>query len=264
MKKCGFRKVVLGLSGGIDSALVAWIAAAALGPKQVLGVSMPSPYSSRGSLTDAKKLAEALGIGYRVHPITEVFESYKGALGLTGKGKVDLALQNIQARIRGNILMAISNREGHLVLSTGNKSELSVGYCTLYGDMAGGLSLISDVPKTLVYPLAREANRRKPAIPPAVFTKPPSAELAPGQKDQDDLPPYRVLDGILERYIERRMSPREIVAEGFSKKVVADVLHRLDANEYKRGQAAPGIRVTSKAFGYGWRVPITNRYRVTW
>ncbi|MCE9624255.1 MAG: NAD+ synthase [Deltaproteobacteria bacterium] len=262
MRKCGFSKAVVGLSGGIDSALTAWVAVRALGAKNVLGVSLPSEFSSPGSLADAKSLAAALKIEYRVYPIAPLYDQYRKTLGYEGKGKVDVALQNIQARIRGNVLMAISNREGYLLLSTGNKSELSVGYCTLYGDMAGGFALLSDVPKMLVYRLSRLANRIFPAIPRATFTKPPSAELAPDQKDQDDLPPYEVLDAILEGYIERRLSPEQIVAEGFSKKVVSDVLRRLDANEYKRQQAAPGIRVTSKAFGYGWRMPITNRYRV--
>lgn len=261
-RKCGFTRAALGLSGGIDSALTAWIAAAALGPRNVLGVSMPSPYSSPGSLVDAKKLAERLGIEYRVHPIGDVFAEYKKNLGFLRDKTVDKTLQNIQARIRGNILMAISNREGPLVLSTGNKSEMSVGYGTLYGDMAGGLALISDIPKTLVYRLSREANRRKNAIPKSCFTKPPSAELAPGQTDQDDLPSYEVLDGVLERYIEGRMDPKEIVAQGFDKKIVEDILRRLDANEYKRGQLPPGIRVTARAFGYGWRFPISSRYRV--
>ncbi len=262
MRKCGFQKAVIGLSGGIDSALTAWIAVRALGAKNLLGVSLPSEFSSQGSLNDARSLAKALKIEYRVYPIAPLYERFKGTLKFDGRGKVDTALQNIQARIRGNILMALSNREGRLLLSTGNKSELSVGYCTLYGDMAGGFAVISDVPKMLVYRLARLANRIQPAISRATFTKPPSAELAPGQKDQDDLPPYEILDGILERYIERRMSPEAIVADGFSKKTVADVLRRLDANEYKRQQAAPGIRVTGKAFGYGWRMPISSRYRV--
>jgi NAD+ synthase (glutamine-hydrolysing) len=263
MKKCNFNKAVIGLSGGIDSSLTAWIACAALGSKNVLGVSMPSPYSSKGSLTDAKKLAQSLGMEYRVYPITDLYDSYKQVLDYDEGKKVDVTLQNIQARIRGNILMALSNRESRLLLSTGNKSEMSVGYCTLYGDMAGGLAIISDVPKTLVYQLAKLANRRKPAIPRSVFSKAPSAELAPHQKDQDDLPSYEILDGILERYIERRMDPNAIVAEGFERKVVMDVLRRLDANEYKRGQAPPGIRITTKAFGYGWRFPITSRYRVS-
>lgn len=262
MRKCGFQKAVIGLSGGIDSALTAWVAVRALGAKNVLGVSLPSAFSSAGSLRDAKSLAEALKIEYRVYPIAELYDQYKTTLKFDGRGKIDTALQNIQARIRGNILMALSNREGRLLLSTGNKSELSVGYCTLYGDMAGGFAVISDVPKMLVYRLAKLANRIYPSIPRATFTKAPSAELAPDQKDQDDLPAYEVLDGILERYIERRMSPEAIVADGFPKTVVSDVLRRLDANEYKRQQAAPGIRVTSKAFGYGWRMPISNRYRV--
>ncbi|MFO1462285.1 MAG: NAD+ synthase [bacterium] len=262
MRKCGFTKAVVGLSGGIDSALTAWIAARALGPKNVLGISLPSEFSSPGSLKDAAALAKALRIGYRVYSIAPLYEQYRRTLGYDQGGKVDVALQNIQARIRGNILMAISNREGHLLLSTGNKSELSVGYCTLYGDMAGGFALLSDVPKTLVYRLAHLANRIVPAIPRATFTKPPSAELAPNQKDQDDLPPYEVLDAILERYIEGRQNPEQIVAAGYPRKTVVEVLRRLDANEYKRQQAAPGIRITSKAFGYGWRMPITNRYRV--
>lgn len=262
MRKCGFSKAVIGLSGGIDSALTAWIAARALGPKNVLGVSLPSPFSSAGSLRDAASLARALKIEHRTYPIGDLYAEYRGTLGYDGGKKVDTALQNIQARIRGNVLMAISNREGHLLLSTGNKSELSVGYCTLYGDMAGGLALLADVPKTLVYRLSRLANKIVPAIPKSSLSKPPSAELAPNQKDQDDLPPYEVLDGILERYIERRMLPEAIVAEGFSKKVVEEVLRRLDSNEYKRQQAAPCIRVTGKAFGYGWRMPISNQYRV--
>jgi NAD+ synthetase len=262
LRKCGFSKAVIGLSGGIDSALTAWIAARALGAKNVLGVSLPSPFSSPGSLRDAKALANALRIEHRVYPIGPLYEQYKTTLQYREKKKVDVTLQNLQARIRGTLLMAISNREGHMLLSTGNKSELSVGYCTLYGDMAGGFALLSDVPKTLVYRLSRLANKILPAIPRSTLTKPPSAELAPGQKDQDDLPPYEILDAILEGYIERHLSPEAIVAEGFPKRTVADVLRRLDANEYKRQQAAPGIRITSKAFGYGWRVPIANKYRV--
>ncbi|HCU24812.1 MAG TPA: NAD+ synthase [Deltaproteobacteria bacterium] len=261
MRKCGFQRVVVGLSGGIDSALTAWIAARALGPKNVLGISMPSEFSSKGSLADAKALAAALNIEYRIYPIHELYRNYQNTLHYAA-APVDVALQNIQARIRGNLLMALSNREGRLLLSTGNKSELSVGYCTLYGDMAGGFALLSDVPKTLVYQLARLANRLQRAIPPSTLRKAPSAELAPHQKDSDDLPPYPVLDAILERYIEKRMSAAQIIRDGFEKATVLKVLRRLDNNEYKRRQAAPGIRVTSKAFGYGWRMPISSLYRV--
>ncbi len=262
MRKCGFSKAVIGLSGGIDSSLTAWIAREALGGENVLGVSMPSKFSSPGSLTDAKALAKHLKIQHRLLPIHELYEAYRNTLGFPSEKNVDVTLQNIQARIRGNLLMALSNREGRIVLTTGNKSEISVGYCTLYGDMAGGFSVLADVPKTLVYRLARVANRRKKAIPPAVFRKPPSAELAPGQLDEDNLPPYEILDDILSAYIEKQLSPKEIVARGHDKKTVLEVLRRLDANEYKRGQAPPGIRITNKAFGYGWRVPISSRYRV--
>jgi len=261
MRKCGFDKVVIGLSGGIDSALTACIAVQALGPKKVLGVSMPSPYSSTGSVKDAQQLAENLRISFRIYPINELFGSFKDTLQYNHSQKVDVALQNIQARIRGNLLMALSNREGYLLLSTGNKSEMSIGYCTLYGDMAGGFSVLSDVPKTLVYRLARAINRRQKVIPSSIIQKPPSAELAPGQVDQDDLPPYEVLDDILSSYIEGQLSPRQIVKRGHAKKVVLDVLRRLDSNEYKRRQAPPGIRITAKAFGYGRRVPISSRYR---
>ncbi len=262
MEKCGFSRVLVGLSGGIDSALTAWIATQVLGPQSVLGVSMPSPYSSEGSVRDARRLAEALGIEFRVYPISELYYDYLKILHEDASGKIDTPLQNIQARIRGNLLMALSNREGRLLLSTGNKSEMSVGYCTLYGDMAGGFAVLSDVPKTLVYKLSREANRRFPAIPKSTLTKAPSAELAPGQKDQDELPDYAILDDIIESYVEKQLTPREILAKGYSKKVVFDVLRRLDANEYKRSQAAPGIRITSKAFGYGRRVPLSSRYRI--
>ena len=262
MKKCGFQKVVLGLSGGIDSALTAWIAVAALGARNVLGLSMPSNYSSPGSIKDAESLAKALGIEFRIHPIKNLYQDYLQALHFDRDTKIDVAMQNIQARIRGNLLMAVSNREGRLLLTTGNKSELAVGYCTLYGDMAGGLAVISDVPKTMVYRLAKLANRRKQAIPRATFTKPPSAELAPNQKDQDDLPPYEILDAILQAYLEEQQTPAEIVARGFAKQTVLDVIRRLDRNEYKRFQMPPGLRVTGKAFGEGRRVPITSGYRV--
>lgn len=262
MAKCGFRRAVIGLSGGIDSALTAWIASQAIGSKNVLGVSMPSPFSSPGSVQDARSLAKNLKIEFRILKIAELYEEFKKTLGFTKDKKVDVTLQNIQARIRGNLLMALSNREGRLLLSTGNKSEMSVGYCTLYGDMAGGFSVLVDVPKTLVYRLAKIANRRKKAIPLSSIRKPPSAELAPGQRDQDDLPPYEILDDILEAYVEEQLSPSEIVARGHSKPVVSRVLQMLDNNEYKRMQAPPGIRITTKAFGYGRRVPISSRYRV--
>lgn len=257
VRKCGFQKVVLGLSGGIDSALTAVIAAEALGAENVTGVAMPSPYSSEGSVTDAQALADHLGIRFEKYPIASVYESYRNLFGRSGAP--DLADENIQARIRGNILMALSNRHRYLVLSTGNKSEIAVGYCTLYGDMSGGMSVISDVPKTMVYEVARYAQSLKPAIPEATFTKPPSAELKPNQTDQDTLPPYDILDAILKAAIEENKSEDEIAALGFQADVVADVLRRVKQNEYKRRQAAPGIKVTSKAFGIGRRYPIARR-----
>jgi len=262
MKKCGFQKVALGLSGGMDSCLVAILAAEACGAKNVLGVSLPSPYSSKGSLQDAQALAKRLGIHYQVIPIGDIYQSYQDTLNLKPvRGKVDIALQNIQARIRGNILMALSNREGYLLLSTGNKSEMGVGYCTLYGDMAGGLAAISDLPKILVYRLSRYLNKIHRAIPESVFIKAPSAELAPNQKDQDDLPPYEVLDEILKRAIEENQSASQILSAGFDRKVLQKALLRVDRNEYKRHQAPPGLRITSKAFGYGRRLPITHAFR---
>ena len=264
MRKCGFKKAVVGLSGGIDSSLTAWIAQAAIGSKNILGVSMPSPYSSKGSLRDAEALAKSLGIKFRVLPIEGLYQEFKEVLGFQKEKIVDVTLQNIQARIRGILLMALSNREGRMLLSTGNKSEMSIGYSTLYGDMAGGFSVLLDVPKTLVYRLAKEANLRKKAIPASSLKKAPSAELAPNQKDQDDLPSYPVLDDILRAYMEEGLAPKEILKRGHSKYLVQDVLQRLDHNEYKRIQAPPGIRITSKAFGYGRRVPITSRYRVKW
>jgi len=257
VRKCGFQKVVLGLSGGIDSALTAVIAVEALGPENVTGVAMPSPYSSEGSVTDAQTLAANLGIRFEKYPIASVYESYRHLFGRSGEP--DLADENIQARIRGNILMALSNRHRYLVLSTGNKSEIAVGYCTLYGDMSGGMSVISDVPKTMVYEVARYAQSLKPVIPQATFTKPPSAELKPNQTDQDTLPPYDILDGILKASIEENKSEDEIAALGFKADVVADVLRRVKQNEYKRRQAAPGIKVTSKAFGIGRRYPIARK-----
>ena len=261
-RKCGFASAVIGLSGGVDSALTAALAAAALGPDQVLGVAMPSRYSSAHSLTDAEALARALGIGYRVIPIDEVFQSYLDTLGPTlGDGSLGATEENLQARVRGATLMAISNQTGALLLSTGNKSELAVGYCTLYGDMCGGLAVISDVPKMLVYRLAHYVNRRGVVIPESTLTKPPSAELRPEQRDTDSLPSYDVLDPIIEAYVERHLDAPSIVTLGFEPAIVADVIRRIDSSEYKRRQAAPGIRISAKAFGVGRRYPIAAQYR---
>ncbi len=262
-EKCGFKKVILGLSGGIDSALTAVIAVKALGKSNVLAVMMPSQYSSEGSLQDGKKLAKNLGIEYRVIPIERIFQSYQNSLKEIFRGKKpDVAEENIQARIRGNLLMAISNKFGYLVLTTGNKSETAVGYSTLYGDMAGGLAVISDVPKTLVYRLARYANREREVIPEAIIEKAPSAELRPNQQDEDSLPPYSILDGILKAYVEDNLNPQDIVSLGYSPELVNEIIRRVDANEFKRRQAVPGIRVTSKAFGMGRRLPIAQKYRI--
>jgi NAD+ synthase (glutamine-hydrolysing) len=261
LKKTGFHQAVIGLSGGIDSALVACIAAEALGPKNVTGISMPSPYSSKGSVDDSKKLAGNLGIGFKVIPITGLYQKYLATLKTTFKGtKPGLAEENIQARIRGNILMAFSNKYGHIVLSTGNKSEMAVGYCTLYGDMSGGLSVISDVPKTLVYKIAGYVNRKGEVIPGATIRKAPSAELRPNQKDQDTLPPYPVLDAILEYHLEDGRSREEIIKRGYKPAVVDWVIKAVRNSEYKRRQAAPGLKVTSKAFGSGRRMPVAARY----
>lgn len=262
VRKCGFRKTVIGLSGGVDSALVAAIAAEAVGPENVLGVSMPGPFSSPGSLTDAEKLAQNLGIQYLSLPISDVYKSYRNVFCPTFKGlPEDATEENIQARIRGNLLMALSNKYGSLVLSTGNKSELAVGYCTLYGDMAGGLAVISDVPKLMVYELARYANREREVIPQSTLTKPPSAELRANQTDMDTLPPYDVLDRILKAYVEDLRSPDEIADHyGFSIELVRDVVRRVDKNEYKRKQAPPGLKITSKAFGVGRRIPLANKF----
>jgi NAD+ synthetase len=264
--KCGFRKVVIGLSGGIDSALVATIASDALGPQNVVGVSMPGPYSSEGSIRDARQLAENLGIELFVLPILDAFQSYRKILEDPFAGQpADVAEENLQARIRGNLLMALSNKFGSLVLSTGNKSEMAVGYCTLYGDMAGGLAVISDVPKTMVYELADYVNRTaksaKVRIPLETIAKPPSAELRPNQTDQDTLPPYDVLDRILKAYVEELRTPNEIAAEtGYDIELVRSVALRVDQNEYKRKQAPPGLKVTSKAFSVGRRFPLAQRY----
>ncbi|HID10608.1 MAG TPA: NAD+ synthase [Candidatus Latescibacteria bacterium] len=262
--KNGFRKVVVGLSGGIDSSLTAVIAVDALGPENVVGVAMPSQYSSEASLRDARDVAENLGIRFLVLPIQSIFEAYLRTLSEVFKGlEPDVAEENIQARIRGNLLMALSNKFGWLVLTTGNKSEVSVGYCTLYGDMAGGFGVLKDVPKTLVYRLAEYRNRigESSVIPRSVLEKPPSAELHPGQKDTDTLPPYEVLDPIIEAYIEHDRSPREIVEMGMEEEIVRKVVQMVDRNEYKRRQAPPGVKITPRAFGKDWRLPITNCFR---
>ena len=259
LRKCGMHKAFVGLSGGIDSAVVCALAVKALGPGAVTGVAMPSLYSSQGSADDAEALARNLGIRLLKLPITEAYEAYLRTLGKPfGGGEVGLAEQNIQARVRGNLLMAFSNKEGGIVLSTGNKSELSVGYCTLYGDMCGGLAVIADVPKTTVYALARWINQERPVIPQSSIDKPPSAELRPDQKDQDDLPEYETLDAVLTDYIEGRRGAAEISRRGFSADLVRDVIRRIDRNEYKRRQAAPCLKISSKAFGVGRRMPIAR------
>ena len=261
LAKCGFKSAVLGLSGGIDSAVVAAIAVDALGAGNVVGVSMPSPYSSRGSIDDALALARNLGIKCFEVPIGNAFTAFKAQFREIFAGlPEDTTEENMQARLRGMILMSLSNKFGHIVLSTGNKSELAVGYCTIYGDMAGGLAVISDVPKTMVYELARWMNRDREVVPRSTIDKPPSAELKPGQKDQDTLPPYEVLDEILRLYVEENLSARDIIAHGFDEKTVRWVQRRVDINEYKREQAAPGLKVTSRAFGVGRRMPIAQRY----
>jgi len=262
VRKCGFKKALVGLSGGIDSAVVAGIAAAAVGPENVLGVSMPGPFSSEGSRRDAEQVARNLGISFLVLPIAEVFKCYLTALK---PAFADLppgvAEENIQARIRGNFLMALSNKFGSMVLSTGNKSEMAVGYCTLYGDMAGGLAVVSDVPKMMVYALARWLNREREVIPQASIEKAPSAELRPNQTDQDELPPYDVLDRILKAYIEEVKSAEEIADHfGFGIDLVRKTVYRVDRNEYKRKQAPPGLKITSRAFGFGRPFPIAQRF----
>jgi NAD+ synthase (glutamine-hydrolysing) len=261
--KCGFDRAVVGLSGGIDSAVTLCIAAEALGPANVLGIAMPSPFSSPQSLEDARSLATALGVKLEMIPIGDLMTAYDAVLARVFEGHPrDVTEENIQARIRGNLLMALSNKFGHLVLSTGNKSELAVGYCTLYGDMSGGLALISDVPKTTVYRLAELFNRERDVIPRATIERAPSAELRPDQKDSDTLPPYEILDPILDLYLEEGASTDEIVARGFDRATVEWVVRAVRVNEYKRRQAAPGIKVTSKAFGAGRRFPIAARYTV--
>lgn len=272
--KCGFRKAVIGLSGGIDSALVAALATAALGRENVLGILMPSPYSSEHSLTDAHQLVSNLGINQHTIPIANLMQSYDQALGeLFAQTQPGVAEENIQARIRGNLLMAVANKFGYLLISTGNKSELAVGYCTLYGDMSGGLAAIADVPKTLVYELCHWLNHQasigytapnfpftaSEVIPLNILTKPPSAELKPGQMDQDSLPPYEILDDILQRFIDHHESTAEIIAAGHDPDIVIQVQTMVTRAEFKRYQAAPGLKITSRAFGTGWRMPIAAK-----
>ena len=259
-RKTGFTRTLLGLSGGIDSALTAALAADAMGPENVLGVLMPSVYSSAGSVDDSVRLAANLGIRTLTLPISAIMKSYQETLAEAFHGlPPGVAEENIQSRIRGNLLMALSNKFGSLLLTTGNKSELAVGYCTLYGDMNGGLAVIADLPKLMVYRVAEWRNLRAPDIPREIFTKPPSAELRPGQTDQDSLPPYEILDPILELHIEQCLSAEEIVGRGFEEATVRRVLHLVRIAEFKRKQAAPVLKVTSRAFGLGWRMPIARR-----
>ncbi len=264
VRKCGFRKVVLGLSGGIDSALTAVIAVDALGKENVIGVGMPGPYSSQGSISDAAELAKNLAIRFELIAIRGIFDTYLESLKPAFADlPVDVTEENVQARIRGALLMALSNKFGALVLTTGNKSEIAVGYCTLYGDMCGGLAVISDVPKTLVYRLAHYVNTRSPLIPASTIEKPPSAELRPDQKDSDSLPPYDILDAILEAYVEDNQSPESIAAEHtLDLALVRKVVGLVDRNEYKRQQAAPGLKISPKAFGVGRRYPIAAKWGV--
>ncbi|MGE5082385.1 MAG: NAD+ synthase [Acidobacteriota bacterium] len=262
IQKCGFQKAIVGLSGGIDSALTAVIAADAVGAENVIGVGMPGPYSSPGSIADARALARNLGIRFELLSINPAYEAYRQILsGVFAGLPQDVTEENIQSRARGALLMALSNKFGAIVLSTGNKSELGVGYCTLYGDMVGGLAVISDVPKTLVYRLSAYVNSRRPVIPQASLEKPPSAELRPDQKDSDSLPPYEILDAILEDYIEDSHSAEQIAADRkFDIELVKRVIRMVDRAEYKRQQAAPGLKISPKAFGYGRRVPIAAKF----
>jgi NAD+ synthase (glutamine-hydrolysing) len=262
VRKCGFQSVVIGLSGGIDSAITAVLAVDALGADKVLGISMPARYSSRGSLTDAESLAKNLGIRYEVIAIEPGFKAMEGQLArLFADTKPNEAEENIQSRLRGVTLMAISNKFGSLVLTTGNKSEMAVGYCTLYGDMCGALAVIADVFKTDVYAVSRWINRDRVIIPTDSLTKPPSAELRPDQKDQDSLPPYEILDAILQHYVVEHLSKAEIIQRGFSAAVVNDVINKVTFTEYKRRQAAPGLKVSARAFGMGRRIPVAQRFR---
>ena len=264
IRKNGFQRVLIGLSGGIDSALTAAVAVDALGKQGVVGVAMPSQYSSKESLDDAKLLAKNLGIRFLTIPITEIFQAYLKTLSPSFKGlKPNVTEENIQARIRGNILMALSNKWGWLVLTTGNKSEMSVGYCTLYGDMAGGYAVLKDVPKTLVYELTKLKNKKEKRniIPKRVFIKPPSAELRPNQKDEDSLPPYPVLDPILQAYVEEDKGVEDIAKMGFKERLIKEVIQMVDRNEYKRRQSPPGVKITHRALGKDRRLPVTNKYR---
>jgi len=261
VRKCGFKKVIIALSGGIDSALTAAIATDAMGAENLLGVGMPGPYSSKGSIDDARALAQNLGIRFELLSITEICKSYLHVLKDVFAGlKEDVTEENIQARARGSLLMALSNKFNAIVLSTGNKSEIAVGYCTLYGDMVGGLAVISDVPKTMVYRISRYVNSRRLVIPESTLEKPPSAELRPDQKDSDSLPPYDVLDAILEDYVEDMHSAEQIAKDrGFDLALIQRVMRMVDRAEYKRQQAAPGIKISAKAFGYGRRFPIAAK-----
>lgn len=262
--KCGFTSAIVGLSGGIDSALVAVLAADALGRDKVMGISMPARYSSEGSKSDAAALAKNLGIRYEVLPIETVFQSVEKQLaGVFARTQPDEAEENVQSRLRGVTLMALSNKFGALVLTTGNKSEMAVGYCTLYGDMCGALAPLADVFKMDVYKISRWVNREREIIPAASLTKPPSAELRPDQKDQDSLPPYEILDQILDAYVVQNLSKPEIIAHGFDAAVVNDVINKVTFSEYKRRQAAPGLKVSPRAFGMGRRIPIAQKFRVT-
>jgi NAD+ synthase (glutamine-hydrolysing) len=264
IRKNGFQRVLIGLSGGIDSALTAAVAVDALGKQGVVGVAMPSQYSSKESWEDAKLLAKNLGIRFLTIPITEIFQAYLKTLSPSFKGlKPNVTEENIQARIRGNILMALSNKWGWLVLTTGNKSEMSVGYCTLYGDMAGGYAVLKDVPKTLVYELTKLKNKKekRDIIPKRVFIKPPSAELRPNQKDEDSLPPYPVLDPILQAYVEEDKGVEDIAKMGFKERMIKEVIQMVDRNEYKRRQSPPGVKITHRALGKDRRLPVTNKYR---
>ncbi len=261
--KCGFTKSVIGLSGGIDSSVVCALAKEALGSENVLGITMPGPYSSPGSIDDARALAENLGIAFTVIPISPIYSAFLGSLNAHfAQHEKDVTEENIQARVRGTILMSFSNKLGHVLLATGNKSELAVGYCTLYGDMAGGLAVISDVPKTMVYRLARHINRNREIIPGSVLEKPPSAELRPNQKDQDSLPPYDTLDRIVHLYVDEALPVKDILSMDIDAETVEWVVRAIDRNEYKRRQAPPGLKVTGKAFGMGRRMMIAAKYEV--